>query len=343
MSIDGPYVAVDWGTTRMRAMLCSGSGDVLDRIDGAGIGEFDRPAPDAFFDAIAPWATEHRNVDVLLAGMVGSNLGWRATPYMECPLRPADVAQNLMGFEDRGHRIRIVPGAMCRNPLGLADVMRGEEVQVLGWMAEDEVFKTGDRLVCLPGTHTKWVQVRDGVIATFTTAFTGELFAHLVRHSVLVDESDRAATSIDDAAFADGVQVATSYGNQLLHMIFSTRSRTLCDPSSVGDARSYLSGLLIGSDVQSALAINRTINPMVDHMGDRSIDRSMDDSLYEPMDDAISNSMDDLDARPVELIGAPQLCARYADAMNSMGASSRIWDGDDMALAGLLTIAESAR
>ena len=83
-----------------------------------------------------------------------------------------------------GEREAIVPGVSYVGD-GRADVMRGEEVQLLGAVAAGMVDPMA--LVCHPGTHNKWATLRHGQIDRFRTVMTGELFNLLKEHSILSD------------------------------------------------------------------------------------------------------------------------------------------------------------
>lgn len=185
---------------------------------------------------------------VLLCGMIGSNIGWTDTGYIECPASPTDVVDQLVAAPSRQLKAAIVPGLKCTSPLGEPDVMRGEETQLLGWLSDAAKDQRSGTLLCLPGTHTKWVQIEEGVVTHFNTSFTGELFAHLCSHSILV----RGEQHANDNAFADGLErgFRTAAISQTL---FSTRSRVLLNTMPEAGARDYLSGLLIGADVKSAV------------------------------------------------------------------------------------------
>ena len=117
--------------------------------------------------------------------MVGSSFGWVEAPYVACPARArADRGKACVAMRDG--RVHIVPGLSCRNRLDAPDVLRGEETQILGALAGDSGARRGT-LLCLPGTHTKWVLLEDGHGARNSSPpSTGELFALLKRHSVLV-------------------------------------------------------------------------------------------------------------------------------------------------------------
>jgi 2-dehydro-3-deoxygalactonokinase len=305
VKIEFPFVAVDWGTTRMRATLCAAAtSDNAVRIEGPGIAKLGRSPAEELFSAIEPWTRRYGRLALLLGGMVGSDIGWRATRYLPCPLRLAELAKELLTFSEQGHQVAIVPGLMCTNWLGQPDVMRGEEVQVLGWSRHNR--QVADALICLPGTHTKWVQFGHGQLERFLTSVTGELHELLKRHSVLIRSAQRETSNFDAAEFRKGVEIAIEDGGRLLQNLFSVRSRSLLDPAVADNAPSYLSGMLVGSDVRLA-------SERIEENGG-----------------------------VVELIGSRTLCDRYAVALAQLGYESRMWDGNDMALAGFVEIAEAS-
>lgn len=304
----GPaFIAVDWGTTRMRALLChqndASCRDGGEVVTGPGIGQLTRSIPETLFDAIQPWVRQHGKLDLILAGMVGSNLGWRVAPYVQCPVSFDQLYDQRLVFEDRGHSISIVPGATCENSLGQADVMRGEEIQLLGWAKRRR--RQGNCLVCLPGTHTKWASVIDGELRSFTTSLTGEVYGLLRHHSVLVPREDvTSPRPFDQASFFHGVELIRSRSNRLLHALFSTRSRSLMEPGVVADQSSYLSGLLIASDIDCALG------------------------AYAPT------------GSHVQLIGDQYLCRKFALALEAFGLQSETWDGIEAVRAGFTALVQ---
>lgn len=306
MRINLPCIAVDWGTTHMRAVLCdSQTSGPFDKIEGNGISSLRNSPADELLSAIQPWTRKYGKVDLLLGGMVGADLGWRSTPYLECPLELRELANELVTFRENGHRCAIVPGVSCKNSLGQPDFMRGEEIQVLGWTKRSG--RAANAVLCLPGTHTKWARVRNGRLEGFTTSLTGELYALLKDFSVLVQPTVRESSTYDAAEFMKGVDVAAEHGSQLLHTLFSARSRALSGLGPAGSAPSYLSGLLIGSDVKSAVGITEE------------------------------------KGGAIELIGTSVLCERFALALERMGYESNISDGSEMVLEGFLDIVEASQ
>lgn len=233
------HIAVDWGTTNRRAYAVDANGVVTARLeDGRGILSVE---PGGFGRAAAEIREALGDAPMLVAGMAGSNRGWREAPYVDCPTDARVLAARIAWIEPG--RTGIVPGVCQRTPA--ADVMRGEEVQAIGALAAGLVPTEG--LMCHPGTHAKWIALRESRIDGFRTMMTGELFALLRRHSILSTQLDGGVQP--DESFAAGVADALA-GADILSALFGVRARHL-----LGGGRSdagYASGLLIGSDVRAA-------------------------------------------------------------------------------------------
>ncbi|HWI87807.1 MAG TPA: 2-dehydro-3-deoxygalactonokinase [Sphingomicrobium sp.] len=238
------FIAVDWGTTNRRAYLIDASGKRTDEFeDGKGI----LSVPSGGFpDAVAEIRQRLGDKPLLLAGMVGSNRGWKEAPYVPCPASIEDLVEKLVWIGDRE---AIVPGVSYIGD-GRADVMRGEEVQLLGAAAAGRV--SPDALVCHPGTHNKWALLRRGRLHDFRTVMTGELFSLLKEHSILSDLLQGQVSP--NAAFKEAAHYAIYY-EQLPADLFTVRARILLGQAKKEDAASWTSGLLIGSDVRIGLSI----------------------------------------------------------------------------------------
>jgi len=238
------FIAVDWGTTNRRAYLIDSSGKQAGEFeDGEGI--LSVPAG-GFPDAIAEIRTRLGDKPLLLAGMVGSNRGWKEAPYVPCPAGIDDLAAKLVWA---GEREAIVPGLSFIGD-GRADVMRGEEVQLLGAVAAGLV--QGNGLVCHPGTHNKWTELHQGRVHSFRTVMTGELFSLLKEHSILADLLQGPVDAND--AFRTAAKHAV-FNESLPAELFSVRASVLLGQMKKEDAASYASGLLIGTDVRIGLAV----------------------------------------------------------------------------------------
>lgn len=235
------FIAIDWGSTHRRIFVLDSAGRVLARRhDARGI---TAPEPLAPAADIAALRAAHGAVLVLAAGMIGSARGWVEVPYLPCPADLDALAAALHWVEPQ--RTAIVPG-LRRSHGQAADVMRGEEVQLLGAVAAGLV--PADGLMCQPGTHCKWARLTGGAVVDFCTRMTGEMFALLRRHSLLGPMMAGAVT--DGPAFRDGVAAALAGGaGDLLAALFGVRAAVLCGQRAADDGAAYVSGLLIGSDV----------------------------------------------------------------------------------------------
>jgi len=233
-------IAIDWGTTSARAYALDARGEVItQRSEALGI---QRVSGD-FAGALAT-LTEglSATAPMLACGMIGSRQGWLEVAYHECPARFEAIARGVATVP--GTRLSIVPGLLHRDDAGIADVMRGEETQIVGAVTGD-----APQVVVLPGTHSKWALVREGTICAFSTFMTGELFAVLREHSIL---GRLIAAGADSAALERGVAWSLRENAALTHDLFSARTLPLTGalaPSSVAD---YLSGLLLGAEIVAA-------------------------------------------------------------------------------------------
>jgi 2-dehydro-3-deoxygalactonokinase len=238
-------IAVDWGTTNRRAWRLDPGGAVAGEMDD------DRGilavAEGGFHEAVGGIRARLGDLPMLMAGMVGSNRGWVETPYVPCPAGLPELAARLHWIE--AERAAIVPGVAYELDGG-ADVMRGEEVQLLGAYAEGWIGP--DASLCHPGTHNKWVRIEDGRIAAFRTIMTGEIFSLLKEHSIL---GDLLATPVEPGrAFEAGLRHGLD-GDDLTAELFSVRARALLGKAPREEASAYVSGLLIGADLKVGLRL----------------------------------------------------------------------------------------
>lgn len=245
------FLAVDWGTTNRRAYLIEHGQVVATERDGLGIRAV---PPGGFADAAATLRAKLGDAPMLLAGMVGSNRGWVDAGYVACPATLDSVAAKVTRVAEG---IAIVPGVSTVAD-GRADVMRGEEVQLLGAVAGGLAPPTA--LLCQPGTHNKWARMADGTLAGFSTAMTGELFALLKDHALI--GAAMTGTVADGPAFRDGV--ARAADGDLLAALFGVRPASLLGLRDDADAASYVSGLLIGTDVRAQVRADEEVHLLAD-------------------------------------------------------------------------------
>ena len=236
------WIAVDWGTSHLRAWAMGPGGEVLDRAQsGDGMGGLDRDEFEpALLRLIGPWLGDSP-VTVLACGMVGARQGWCEAAYQPVPCKPAETGLTAAPTTDPRLNVLILPGLSQAAP---PDVMRGEETQILGALTDAPDF---DGVICLPGTHTKWAHISAGEVVSFQTVMTGELFALLsdqsvLRHSVKADAPDADAF---DAALSETL----SRPEKLAHALFGIRAGDLLTDQDAAQARGRLSGLLIGAEL----------------------------------------------------------------------------------------------
>ncbi len=252
-------IAVDWGTSSLRAYRLDAAGAVLE-LRSAAVGLL---ACQGRFEAVlAQQLDGWDDGPIVMAGMIGSRNGWHEVPYVACPAGLDEIAAGMHEVSAAslpGRRIFIAPGLSNRPASGLPEVMRGEETQLLGLL--DDLPGDGPHTLCLPGTHSKWATASAGRIGAFHTAMTGELYAVLTQHSLLgaLMDRDAGAALDDEAAFALGVTTSRQPGGLPNHL-FSVRTRGLFGELSAAQLPSYLSGLLIGHELQGLLSAAQRVH-----------------------------------------------------------------------------------
>ncbi|MBP7370399.1 MAG: 2-dehydro-3-deoxygalactonokinase [Arenimonas sp.] len=298
------WILGDWGTTALRLHLVRHDGKVIEQMQGPGVSKMQLDAEQTFFKLCQPWIEQYAVNRVVLSGMVGSALGWALIKHVACPVSVQEIIAHTQTFECRKQVITLVPGLSCKNALGYHDVMRGEEVQLLGAMLADPGLKVGQQLICLPGTHSKWVHVLNGEIIDFISIPTGELFELIRSNSTLVPH-DVDADSTVNPAFLHAVQSTKQH--PMLVQLFQVRSRALNGELSPSQQVECLSGLLIGEEIKSVLHV----------YGQQMV------------------------ASPsITIIASNHLAKRYQAAFESLGYSARLLDGDVQSLSGLAFIAK---
>ncbi len=304
-------IGLDWGTSALRAYLLGDGGIVLARAaqPWGVMSQFGGDFAAAFAAVVQDWDRMYPGLPAIAAGMVGSSEGWVRTPYRTCPAGAAELAAALVPVPvARAGALYVIPGVEQRAPA--PNVMRGEETQIAGALALDPDRFSGAATLVLPGTHSKWVEVDAGRIARFDTYITGELYALLASQSILgrpavkaIAQSGPAPGALDGTAFDRGVRTACNGGARgIMPLLFLTRSLVLDGSLDVAASLDYLSGLLIGEEVRSAMLTG---------------------------------------AAECTLVGDPLLCARYARALAAYGCPN-VPIFDNSAPAGLWRIAALA-
>lgn len=286
------FIGVDWGTTNRRAYRIDSAGQCAAEFEDAK-GVLSVPSG-GFPDAVKEIRDRLGDLPLLMAGMVGSNRGWVEAPYVPAPAALDELAGHLVWA---GEREAIVPGISCLAE-GRADVMRGEEVQLLGAVAAGEV--EGDGFLCHPGTHNKWCIFRQGRLHSFRTVMTGELFSLLKAHSIL---SDLLAGPVEaNEAFRAGAHKGL-YDEALPADLFEIRAQVLLGQARKEDAASFASGLLIGTDVRIGLSYPAAADVLV--MGRPDLTR-----LYAAALDVAGRTANELDGEKSFVRGIAEIAKR---------------------------------
>lgn len=289
-------VGIDWGTSNRRAYVLNARGDLVRRHDDeAGIlhvaGDFEGSLRRLL------QTLDIARADVVMSGMVGSRNGWHQVPYLSVdqPLSALHEAMAEIDVAIQGVRCRIVPGYRYVDSAGLPDVMRGEETQVLGALE----LSPSDGWFLLPGTHSKWVRIQDGSITELSTYMTGELYALMSEHGTLAKVM--SMQEYIPEAFAAGLRASRHGG--FTHTAFCCRALVVTDMMPAEHTASYLSGLLIGTEVHEIL-------------------RKAQGAMHST----------------VQIIGSPSLSSRYLDALELLGIPALAWEPDSVYTAALCAL-----
>lgn len=287
------WAGVDWGTSNLRVWIMGADDKPLQALSSAaGMGTLE---PDQFeptlLALLEPWLQSGQTLPVICCGMVGARQGWSDAGYLSTPVNCGSHAR-AHEVQTRDNRLRVVilPGIQQLAP---ADVMRGEETQIAGLLHQSPAFKG---TVCLPGTHTKWVQIEDGCIERFQTCMSGEMFALLSTQSVLRHCMQDAQWS--DSSFDKGVSDILATPASLASQLFALRAENLVNDVPSSELKSRLSGLLLGAELAATPAYWRDKN--------------------------------------VTIVGDDKLAGLYAQALSQVDTHVAVANGDSLTLAGLI-------
>ncbi|MER8464682.1 2-dehydro-3-deoxygalactonokinase [Mesorhizobium sp. M1396] len=293
--------AVDWGTTRMRVWLIDGQGKVLaERRGDDGLITAQQKGFSTILEGHLAAMGAPGALPVIICGMAGSRQGWLEAPYVTVPAPLSAILGGAAKVPGQSRDIRIVPG-LAQRLADAPDVMRGEETQLAG----TGLPAKGRQLVCMPGTHSKWVLVEDGAVAGFGTWPTGELFSVLAAHSILrhsLGEHPKPVTS-GNPFFRRWCETALGEGGDVTSRLFSIRAAGLLQDLEADDAAACLSGLLIGGEIASA------------------------------------SRRHGAGAEPVVLVASGALATLYSEALGLAGLEVRAVDADEAVRAGLIEAA----
>ena len=245
------YVAVDWGTSSFRLWLVNRSGQILaERRSGEGMLAAAKTGFPAVLRSHLAAVETPDHLPVLICGMAGAKTGWVEAGYVDTPAPLAAILEQAARVPGEARDIRILPGIAQRDAAA-PDVMRGEETQLLGALGLEAA---GEAMVCMPGTHSKWVRVKDGTVAGFSTFMTGELFSVVSRETILSLAVANAEDAEDVASFRAAVKAAFEAPAFAANLLFGARARQLLFGGTPAAARETLSGTLIGVELAAGLS-----------------------------------------------------------------------------------------
>lgn len=259
-AMSGPsYVAVDWGTSSFRLWLMDAGGEVFgERRSDQGMTAAARTGFASVLQSHLDALGAAVDLPVVICGMAGARQGWVEAGYVDTPAHLSDILKGAVKVSGQARDIRILPGIAQRN-VAAPDVMRGEETQLLGALGLDA---PGEALVCMPGTHSKWVRLRGGTVERFATFMTGELFSAVVRDTILSHAVADADEAVDADAFCSAVAEAFASPALSANLLFRVRSRQLLFGGSAQAARETISGTLIGAELAAGLAERARATPV---------------------------------------------------------------------------------
>ncbi len=295
-------VFIDWGTTNVRAFLIRDeSGEVIARRNSDKGIKFvpEGGYPAVYHDLTADW--QDSSFFTLMAGMVGSANGWEEAPYVFLPASPDTVGKHIYkmsSVED----VYIVGGLCCRGKNDTYDVIRGEEVQIIGLISK---LKQGKHLVCLPGTHSKWLEINEhNIIDSFTTVMSGDFFSAICTGTIMAMmlESPQKFSKVD---FQKGIEISGGPGGIMAHM-FKVRGALLFEQIKAQHVESMISGIIIGSEIHNMKELYNT-------------------------------------KAFVHVIGSDVLGEKYSLALDILGIEHQIYAGEELSLAGMKVLLDNLR
>lgn len=246
---DITLIAADWGTSNLRIWGIDHRGQVIDTINnGKGMASL---IPSEFepylISLIESWLPKEGNAKcpIIICGMAGAKNGWKEAAYLKAPCPPINKKKIIqVETDDQRISVSIVPGIMQTSP---PDVMRGEETQIAGYLSKNPDF---DGIICLPGTHTKWVHISANEIVSFKTFMTGEIFLSLSERSIL--KTSVQSNDFDSTSFLEAFEDTYSNPALLSSKLFGLRAADLLENTSTKFLKSKLSGYLIGCELAGA-------------------------------------------------------------------------------------------
>lgn len=295
---DTAVILADWGNSSGRLYCVKGTSlepEILAERHISGVKDT-KDCPELFSEIAQEWISTHGVKQAFFTGAITSNIGWTNTGYAALPARAADV-QQIRVDTDYGLDCRFLSGASLEaGPHDYFDTVRGEDIQAFGWMA---LTGLTDAVICSPGTHTKWLTLEGGAIASILTGVTGESFEVLNMHSILTRGADTPSYKTEEYARGLAAMMRTPRP-AFTHMLMAVRNLQISGELSTERSADYLSGLLTGESCASA---------------------------HEILPDG-----------PIHITGDGHAAKRYLRALKKLGREVLLHDGQACVIAGLQAV-----
>ena len=291
---DISLIVADWGTSNLRIWGMDHQGNIVHTANSdKGMSSLEPSEFEPYLiSQIKNWLPREENArcHVVICGMAGAKSGWKEAPYLKVPCPPIDKEKTIqVETKDKRISVSILPGIMQMSP---PDVMRGEETQIAGYLSKKPNF---DGIICLPGTHTKWVHISVGEIVSFRTFMTGEIYQTLSECSIL--KNSVKSNDFDLTTFLEAFEDTYSNPALLSSKLFGLRAADLLENISTKFLKSKLSGYLVGSELAGAKSYWLGQN--------------------------------------IVMIGNDELCILYKKALKNLGLNVTIENTQDVTLSGL--------
>ena len=257
-------LGLDWGTTSLRIYTFNAKGLAVDlKTFPCGVASLMAKGEANFKNYVRIFkecTAGFENIPAIACGTIGSPQGFLDAGYLGLPASLKSLQQAIKPVIDDGKTLlHIIPGLYKNfhqglNINNLPDLMRGEETQIAGALSLGAV--DDEDLIGLPGTHSKWVFLKNGLVDDFYSFMSGEGFAALREHSILkaklkIDES------FNEEAFMLGLNAGIKHHDLgLLNVIFSARTLALSQDSELG--ADYLFGVLLSYELNALSHILKT-------------------------------------------------------------------------------------
>ena len=243
---------IDWGTTNFRAYKYDlRKNRVINKIEN-NKGILNLKKKYEFLDILNKTLIKlklSKKQFILMAGMVGSKKGLYEVPYAQIPASLSNLSKKIIMKFFQGIQVNIIPGLVFKNK-NYFDVLRGEETLAIGAIEKLKIKK--NCYLCCPGTHSKWIMIKNNIIYSFTTYMTGDLYSAISSNTILSQSLKEKSKKFSIIFFKKGLEFIKK-NNSLISIVFKIRTMDLFNQNKSFERKSFLSGLIIGLEMNEVL------------------------------------------------------------------------------------------